>query len=268
MKTDLTGKRFGSYVVLGRNCLNKSTASWFCRCDCGEIYDVKQYRLLSGKSTRCKKCAKKAIRDNLVEKRFGRLLVLERACHADESRDWICKCDCGNYAIVYGENLKRGLTTSCGCYRKETSSTHGMHDKRLYHIWENMKGRCERESTRAYKHYGGRGITFCYEWSKFEPFYEWAMANGYAENLTLDRIDVNGNYCPENCRWITQAEQLNNTRRSIFLTLNCETHTLKQWSDITGISYNTLRKRVQNGWDTEDILTVPANTYRCYKKKY
>lgn len=207
------------------------------------------------------------MKTDLTGQRFGRLLVLERACHADENRYWICRCDCGNYTIVYDGNLKRNLTTSCGCYRRETSSTHGMHNKRLYHIWENMKGRCERKSAKAYDHYGGRGITVCKEWRKFEPFCEWSMSHGYDEKLTLDRIDVNGDYCPENCRWVSQAEQLNNTRRNVFMTLNGETHTLKQWSEITGISYNAIMKRRRNGWSVEDTLTIPTNTYRNYKKK-
>ena len=122
---------------------------------------------------------------------------------------YLCKCDCGNEIVVYKDNLKRNHTTSCGCYKNEmrikSHTKHGMEGSRIYKIWQGIKKRCYRKSFSKYNCYGGRGITVCNEWKNdFMSFYNWAMANGYKDNLSIDRIDVNGNYEPSNCRWATQ----------------------------------------------------------------
>lgn len=130
---------------------------------------------------------------------------------------WKCVCDCGRTTIVNGQNLKSGNTTSCGCYgierRNNASKTHGKSNTRLHRIWKAMHSRCYNKKYHAYKYYGGRGITICEEWlHNFKTFYDWAMANGYEENLTIDRIDPNGNYSPNNCRWVTMELQNKNKR--------------------------------------------------------
>lgn len=171
----------------------------------------------------------------------------------------LCECDCGKVKKVRIEHLKSGHTKSCGCYQKKQTSkatrTHGREPKRLYSIWSNMKTRCYNKNTECYRNYGGRGIKVCDEWKKFEVFRDWALSNGYSDDLTIDRIDNDGNYDPSNCRWATDDEQRNNTRRNHFLEYQGEKLTIKQWSVIVGISDKTIRDRINRyGWTTEEAL--------------
>lgn len=134
-----------------------------------------------------------------------------------------------------------------------------MSNTRIYRIWKMMKHRCNCTSYDNYKYYGARGIKVCEEWANsFQTFYEWSIANGYTEELTLDRIDVNGNYEPNNCRWATRKEQMNNTRFNHFATLNGCTKSLAEWAEIYGIKPATIRKRFQRGWSVEKAITTPA----------
>ena len=206
---------------------------------------------------------------DMAGKRFGRLTVIEE-CGRDKQGavKWRCRCDCGNETTVCGYSLRRGDVQSCGCFQSECSRnrhiTHGGFYTTLYRKWSGMKRRCYYTRGASYRLYGERGITVCDEWKdNFEAFKEWAVANGYQENLTLDRIDVNGNYCPENCRWVTPKEQQNNKRNNYYLTLNGETHTLAEWCEITGLTRATIRGRIEKlKWSVEDALTKPAQKRR------
>lgn len=147
--------------------------------------------------------------------KYERLTVIERHGVKDGHAAWLCKCDCGKTTVVNGRNLRSGRTTSCGCFHNEQlierSLTHGKTHSRLYSIWHNMLNRCYYERTKCFEYYGGRGITVCDEWkNSFEAFHDWSIENGYSDELTIDRIDVDGNYEPSNCRWITMKEQCKN----------------------------------------------------------
>lgn len=197
--------------------------------------------------------------------RFGRLTVIRREGSRNKRALWHCICDCGNEITVIGKNLRNGNTKSCGCIQREKAAsrltTHGMRRTRLYKIWAGIKARCLRETEPGYIHYGGRGISVCEEWkNSFEAFRDWALSHGYSDDLSIDRIDVNGNYCPENCRWATDEEQKNNMRSNRKLTFNGETHTLAEWGRITGFGRNNIVNRLKLlNWPVERILTEPVH---------
>lgn len=205
--------------------------------------------------------------EDLVGKKFGRLTVVERL-ENDKSRKsrWLCKCDCGNTIIARGDHLRSGWhTQSCGCLHKEKSSkankTHGDTGKRLYNIWTQMIARCDQpHNERAKRDYHDRGITVCSEWHDYPTFREWALENGYRDDLSIDREDNDGNYCPENCRWADDDTQANNTSRNINITFNGKTMTLKQWSKEIGVKYRTLSQRILVlGWDIDRAFTEPVD---------
>lgn len=282
---DLTGKRFGMLVVIEQDKSRilpsgQHKTYWKCKCDCGNDCSVSATNLQSGHTVSCG-CWQKMTRlghiKDLTGQKFGRLLVVERAkdkyYNGVRCTTWVCKCDCGNTTIVSTSSLTTGNTTSCGCYALELRSvrhkTHGMSKSRLYNIWNGILTRCYNEHSTKYKNYGARGITVCDEWHKFENFYEWAKETGYDENAkygecTIEREDVNGNYCPTNCKWATSKEQANNTTTNRLITWNNETKTASQWEEIVGIKASIIRDRLQNGWSTEKALTTPP---RCRNKQ-
>ena len=197
---------------------------------------------------------------DLTGQKFGRLTVISYYGVIKNHYYWNCICDCGKKCIVASTNLKSKRLESCGCLNKESVSIrktkHKKSNTKLYKIWHNMKLRCYNVKNLNYKNYGGRNITICNEWQKFENFYNWSITNGYNDNLSIDRINVNGNYEPNNCRWITIKEQQNNRRNNHLLTFNGKTQTVAQWSKELNIS--NLRMRLKRGWSIERALTTPT----------
>ena len=155
---------------------------------------------------------------DLSGQRFGRWTVLRRVESTCRATLWLCRCDCGKESVVRGGHLCDGSSKSCGCSKDqktaERMTKHGHRHERLYWVWLGIKQRCTNPKSKDYPHYGGRGIKRCPEWNDYAVFREWAMNNGYAPGLTVERLDVNGNYCPENCAWIPKAEQGKNTTRT------------------------------------------------------
>lgn len=176
------------------------------------------------------------MRVDITGERFGRLVALHPTSQRRSGKVmWLCQCDCGNTTLATSNSLKTGNTRSCGCLYRETIARrkHGMTGTRIYRIWKAMRSRCLNVNHKNYKQYGGRGINICDEWlddDGFQNFYEWSMKHGYADNLTIDRIDVNGDYTPNNCRWITQHEQTRNKRNTINITAHGKTMCLADWT--------------------------------------
>lgn len=193
-------------------------------------------------------------REDLTGQKFGRLTVVALD-HRDNTYKgfWLCECDCTehNRVIVYGGNLKSGCTRSCGCLAREraveTNTKHGHSRTRLYHTWQHIVQRCENKNDKDYSNYGGRGVSVYDKWHDFEEFRNWSLNNGYNDNLSIDRKDVNADYSPENCRWTDSIVQQNNKRNNHLVTYGNVTHTIAEWSRIFNINYQTLHGRVGRG---------------------
>lgn len=193
--------------------------------------------------------------------KFGRLTVLEKNGKDNFGQViWKCRCECGNTTFVRSYHLRSGHTKSCGCLERETKTLahtiHGKRNTRLYEIWAGMKSRCLNPSIREYKWYGAKGVVICPEWlNDFQAFYDWAIAHGYADNLTIDRIDNNKGYSPDNCRWATKKEQQNNRSNNRFLTYNGETHNISEWAKKFGVEYfKFYRLLKQNSFNIERVV--------------
>lgn len=204
---------------------------------------------------------------DLTGQRFGRLTVIDPCGTTGHGEIvWRCIYDCGNEHIASRGSLTYGKVLSCGCLRREQASKihtyvkpkHGGYGTRLYRIWRNMKSRCSCPTASKYHLYGGKGIKVCEEWLSFERFRDWAMSNGYADNLTIDRLNSDGDYCSGNCRWVTQKGQANNTSQNRRIEYKGIVQTLSQWADALGLPYKVLSERVRRKWPIEKAFTAPV----------
>lgn len=196
---------------------------------------------------------------DLKGKRFGMLEVISFSGIKDGRAWWLCNCDCGNTKMMAGSELSRGRCKSCGCLRaieNKSRAKHGMADTKIYSVYRSMMKRCYLKSSQQYNNYGGRGISVCDEWRfGFENFYDWVQTSGYQEGLSIDRINNNGDYCPENCRWATVQEQGNNRRTNVPVTIRGETHNMYEWAKMSGVSIQTIHYRLNRGLSEDELIT-------------
>jgi hypothetical protein len=210
---------------------------------------------------------------NIIGEKYNKLLVVEEVEQKGNNRMFKCLCDCGNTTIVAMNNMRSGKIVSCGCNKREKtilrSTTHNQRHTHLYEVWKSMKQRCYNPKLKAYKNWGARGIEVCEEWrNNFQAFYDWSYDNGYTIDnhkkgekikLTIDRINVNGNYEPTNCRWVERSVQSRNRRVNKIISYKNEEHCLVEWCEILNISYRTTMGRLRRGWSIEKTFTTPTN---------
>lgn len=203
---------------------------------------------------------------NMVGQKHNRLTVISFHHVSNNGAHWVCHCECGKETIVHGKALRYGNTKSCGCYAIEARSmsgkrnrTHGFSNTKIYDVYKQMLGRCEKPYHKDYPMYGGRGITVCKEWHDIAEFMQWKDISGYKEGLTIERMDSNAGYSPNNCCWIPMPEQGRNTRRVYYVEYSGERLSISDWARKTGISVTTLIQRKNKGWSPERMLTeVPV----------
>lgn len=211
------------------------------------------------------------IRKDLTGKKIGRLTVLKLSDSYKKNKKvkWMCQCECGNIVEVFSSNLIREHTKSCGCLAHEEKSKrmkennskykHGKNNTRIYNIYQSMKKRCYLKTHIHYSNYGGRGIKVCDKWKNdFMSFYNWAMENGYRDDLTIDRIDVNGNYEPNNCRWATTKQQAYNKRNNKIVFYKNKKYIATQLAREYNVNPDRFLERIRNGWDIEKALLTPV----------
>jgi hypothetical protein len=265
---ELVGQRFGRLVVIAfsHKTENGKRTFWKCKCDCGNEVIVRRDTLTSGDALSCGCLHSEIVRGfikNILGLKFGRLLVINTSPRRDSEglAYWLCRCECGNEIEVCGSNLRSGHTKSCGCFSEgikgKIRKLYGELGVIIHNRWKNMRDRCLSPVHKGYKHYGGRGITICKEWDDVEVFYIWAINNGFEQCLELDRIDVNGNYCPENCRWVTEKEQARNKRNSHMITYNGETKCMSEWAEILNMVRTTLSYRLDHFDTVEEAFFTP-----------
>lgn len=204
----------------------------------------------------------------MIGRRFGRLIVL-----SEDKRDsqgiiyYKCLCDCGNQKIIKGTSLRAGTTKSCGCYNREIiTKINPDYKKKLYSIYRGMKNRCYNKNDKAFCNYGGRGIQISPEWDKYKKFESWAYNNGYSEGLWIDRIDNDGDYSPDNCRWTTPKKQQNNKRTCKYITINGKTQSVTEWAEETGINRSTIYRRIKLGYKGIDLIK-PVNQAHSHSEQ-
>ena len=268
---DIIGKDFGNWHVDSLAYKKGYEKYYNCSCSCGTKKIVCGNNLRSGKSLSCG-CyrANKTSERSFVDRtaiRYNKLVALRH-----EKRNgviyWLCRCDCGNETWVRGGNLQSGAVKSCGCAGKHSNKVHGMSHTRLHRIWSKMIERCTNQHSDAYKYYGGEGKTVCTEWQGtdgFMRFYDWAMQNGYQEDLTIERININVGYEPSNCKWIPRNEQAWNTRNTKYVEFHNEKKALRKLVSEYNIPYYLVVNRLRIGWNIEEALGLKKHIRKNIK---
>lgn len=207
-------------------------------------------------------------RKDLKGQKINKLLVLEFFENKNKRTYWKCLCDCGNIKEILGTHLVQGKTKSCGCYNSEKASQSCKNrtiipNKRIMYIWQSMKQRCYKEDSISYKNYGAKGIKICNEWlNNPKVFYDWAINNGYEERLTIDRINNNGDYEPNNCRWTDWETQMRNTKHNIIINYQGETNCVKYFIDKYKLNQFAIYSRLKRNWSVKDAIEKPVKERR------
>lgn len=243
---NIAGKRFNKLTAIRfeynrREPSGKSCQYWLFRCDCGKEKIIKKHCVVSGGTKSCG-CIQKE--KDITGQKFNSLTAI-KFDHKSKKGDyyWLFRCDCGREKIIRKGDVTSGYVCSCGCVSKIRTSKESLYTK-----WSTMKARCFRKNATNYNIYGGRGIKVCDTWKKdFMSFYNWAINNGYKEGLTLDRIDVNGNYCPENCRWVTMKEQSRNKRDNRLITYRGDTMCVSAMAEKYKVPVGSTFKKLNKG---------------------
>ena len=260
-RLNLIGLKVGDIEVVDFAYVGKKHTYWKCKCVCGNEIIVGSHNLVRGFPKSCG-CVQK---NNLVGKRFGKVVVLEKTDKRGHgSIIYKCKCDCGNICYKTSRSLvKNSGIMGCGCF--DPKKKHYNKNERLYKLWGAIKKRCLDNRPKTARTYKLRGISVCDEWkSNFEAFQDWALKNGYREEIlpnginkwTIDRIDTNGNYEPNNCRFVTVKEQARNTRKNRIIEINGETHCLAEWCEMYNINNSTFYNRLKLGFSEQEAITM------------
>lgn len=268
---NILGQRFGMLEVIKRDgTTSDGEATWICKCDCGNIKSIRGSVLVKKNGTKSCGCLIGNPVD-LTGDRYGTLTVIKQSENKGKKKMWLCRCDCGNEVIVSGGNLRNGHTQhclECGYKLMGTSrTTHGKSKHPLFGVWADIIARCEDEKEKAYKDYGGRGISICEEWRKdFQKFYDWSMENGYKKGLQIDRINNDGNYEPSNCRWVTRIVNANNKRSNKFIEHNGERKTIAEWARYYNVNYKNLWGNLSRGDSLEEAVRRIKMGDRSHRK--
>lgn len=267
---DLTGMQFGKWTVIERTRMPTGVAAWLCRCECGNENRIVSHALTHGGTKSCG-CLRLAIHRGagLAGKTFGRLTTVSHRVRSDGSSAWLCRCECGSEIVVRASSLKIGHTKSCGCYQREvctariagTTLSHGLSNTKSYEVYTNMVRRTTDPNDISWKNYGGRGIKTCDRWLGHPEVF--AADMGEPEpGMTLERVDTNGPYSPENCVWATIKEQVRNRRNTLKIPYNGELRPLASVCEELGLYYPTIHSRLWKGWPPEKAISTPIRKKR------
>jgi hypothetical protein len=266
-RANLVGEKINNWLVKEYKGVNKFHQTlWLVECDCNKHTErIKTHSEI--KQTKSCGCLDL---ENLNGQTFGRWRVISNPIIKNDNKVYfLCECECNKHTTreVRADRLKNGSSQSCGCYATEQKTKHGLSRERITNIWYGMIDRCTNPNRNDYERYGGRGISVCDEWkenkdySGLKNFYKWAINNGYEENLTIERKDVNGNYEPNNCEWITMEEQAKNKTNTIYINIDGKNEKLIDLADIHNIKRETLLKRYNNGIEDKELLLTPKNLH-------
>lgn len=275
-----SGEKIGKLTVerLIKDGKSSEDRFWICKCECGREVEKRESNLLNRTIKDCGMCGKiKSVHEPYkVGQKLGMLTIREVHNAGNVSTEYyVCDCDCGTKGVVkkYTQLNYGTASLNCGCVNvqkmknlHDKTRRHGLSDTRIYGIYQGMMKRCYNPNEEMYYNYGGRGIYVCDEWKDQEDykglkaFVEWAYKNGYDDTLSIDRIDNDGPYSPDNCRWVPMTIQANNKRDSVYITANGETYTLAQWEAASGINQNTIRRRLNSGYIPRDCIYTPTPT--------